>query len=297
MDRFDAMAVLLTCLEEGSLSAGARRLRSPLPTVSRKVAELEAYLRTRLVVRTSRRLELTDAGRDYVAAARRIIEQVQEAEQAAAGEYREPRGELSLTLPVSFGEEFALPVVLEFLKAHPEVDMRIMFADRTVDLVEEQIHVALRIGPLEYPTLVATRVGMIRAVTCASPAFLEKFGAPQRPEDLPKFDGVTFKGFADLSWHYQREGKPIVGEPRSRFASNSTGASIKAVLQGVGITRLPLFQIAEHLRSGALVPILEEFARPPVPVSLAYAEQGMIPLKLRAFLNYMTPRLRAVLAA
>ena len=138
------------------------------------------------MVRTSRRLELTDAGRDYVAAARRIIEQVQEAEQAAAGEYREPRGELSVTLPVSFGEEFALPVVLDFLKAHPEVDIRILFADRSVNLVEEQIHVALRIGILEDPTLIATTVGMIRAVTCASPAFLERFGAPQRPEDLPK---------------------------------------------------------------------------------------------------------------
>jgi DNA-binding transcriptional LysR family regulator len=296
MDRFDAMAVLLTCLEEGSLSAGARRLRSPLATVSRKVADLEAHLRTLLVVRTSRRLELTDAGRDYVAAARRIIEQVQEAEQAAAGEYREPRGELSVTLPVSFGEEFALPVVLEFLKAHPEVDMRILFADRSVNLVEEQVHVALRIGLLEDPTLVATRVGMIRAVTCASPAFLERFGAPQRPEDLPNFDGITFKGFANLTWRYQRDSKLIVAEPRSRFASNSTGAAIKAALQGVGIARVPSIQIAEHLRSGALMPILEDYARPPVPVSLVYPEQDMIPLKLRAFLNYMAPRLRAVLA-
>ena len=149
-----------------------------------------------------------------IAAARHIIEQLREAEQAAAGEYREPRGELSVTLPVSFGEEFALPVVLEFLKAHPEVQLRIMFADRSVNLVDEQLHVALRIGVLEDPTLVATRVGMISAITCASPAFLERFGAPQRPEDLPNFDGITFKGFASLTWRYQRDGKPIVAEPR-----------------------------------------------------------------------------------
>ena len=186
------------------------------------------------MVRTSRRLELTEAGRDYLAAARHIIEQLQEAEQAAAGEYREPRGELSVTLPASFGEEFALPIVLEFLKAHPEVELRIMFADRSVNLVDEQLHVALRIGILEDPTLVATRVGMICAVTFASPAFLETFGAPQRPEDLPNFDGITFKGFANLTWRYQRDGKPIVAEPRSRFASNSTGAAIKAALHGRG---------------------------------------------------------------
>jgi len=296
MDRFDAMSVLLTCVEEGSLSAGARRLRSPLATVSRKVADLEEHLRTRLVVRTSRRLELTEAGRAYLAAARHIIEQVRDAEQAAAGEYREPRGELSVTLPVSFGEEFALPIVLEFLKAHREVQLRILFADRSVNLVEEQLHVALRIGILEDPTLVATRVGMISVVTCASPAFLERFGSPQRPEDLPNFDGITFKGFANLTWRYQRDGKPIVAEPRSRFASNSTGAAIKAALHGVGITRVPSVQIAQHLRSGALVPILQEYGRPPVPVSLVYPEQGMIPLKLRAFLNYVAPRLRAVLA-
>ena len=296
MDRLDAMAVLLACVEEGSLSAGARRLRSPLATVSRKVADLEGHLRTRLVVRTSRRLELTEAGRDYVATARHIIEQVRDAEQAAAGEYREPRGELSVTLPVSFGEEFALPVVLEFLKAHPEVQLRIMFADRSVNLVEEQLHVALRIGVLEDPTLVATRVGMIHAVTCASPAFLETFGRPERPEDLPNFDGVTFKGFSNLTWRYQRDGKLIVAEPRSRFASNSAGAAIKAALHGAGIARVTSVQIAEHLRSGALVAILQEYARPPAPVSLVYPEQGMIPLKLRAFLNYMVPRLREVLA-
>jgi DNA-binding transcriptional LysR family regulator len=179
MDRFDAMAVLLAVVEEGSLSAASRRLRAPLATVSRKVADLERHLRTQLLVRSSRRVELTDAGRAYVAASRRIIEQVEEAERQAAGEYRALRGELHITAPTMFVQRHLLPVALAFLAGHPEITLRLMLADQQVSLADEHIDVALRIGHLEDSSLVATRLGFVRRVICASPGYLARRGVPR----------------------------------------------------------------------------------------------------------------------
>src|ERR687897_2100686 len=146
MDRLDAMAVLLAAVEEGSLSAASRRLRLPLATVSRKVADLEKHLRTQLIVRTSRRVELTDAGRAYIAASKRILEQVEEAERQAAGEYSAPRGELHVTAPEVFGRRHLLPVALAFLSEHPDITLRLFLADRQVHMAEEHVDLGLRIG-------------------------------------------------------------------------------------------------------------------------------------------------------
>ena len=176
MDRFDAMSVLLAVVEEGSLSAGARRLRVPLTTVSRKVADLERHLRTRLLTRTSRRVDLTEAGQAYIAAARRILEQVGEAERATTGEYSAPRGELAVTAPVVFGRRHVVPIVTDFLAAYPEIAIRLFLIDRSVNLVEDHIDVAVRIGPLADSALVATRVGSVRRIVCATPDYL--FGTP-----------------------------------------------------------------------------------------------------------------------
>ena len=195
MDRLEAMAVLLTAVEEGSLSAASRRLRLPLATVSRKVADLEKHLRTQLIVRTSRRVELTDAGRAYVAAAKSILEQVEEAERAAAGEYIAPRGELHVTAPEVFGRRHVLPVALAFLADNPEITLRLFLADRQINMVEEHVDVAVRIGHLEDSGLIARRVGAVRRVICASPGYLARRGTPQRPEDLTGHDGISFRGF------------------------------------------------------------------------------------------------------
>jgi DNA-binding transcriptional LysR family regulator len=290
MDRFDAMNVLLAVVEEGSISAGARRLRAPLPTISRKIADLETHLRTTLLVRTIRRVELTEAGRDYVAAARRILEQVDEAEQIAAGEYREARGELVVTLPVAFGQHSVLPVLLEFLKRHPQIDMRIVFADRIVNLLDEHVHVALRIGELADNNLIATRVASIKLVTFASPDYLVAHGTPQTPADLKNFDGIS-----NVGWRFQQDGKNVFGEPRSRLAVNTEDAVVEAAAAGLGIGRALRTRSGAKLDAGELVEVLHEFTLPPVPVNLVYARQGMIPLKLRAFLDFVGPRLRRAL--
>ena len=294
MDRFDAMAVLLAVVVEGSLSAASRRLRAPLATVSRKVADLERHLRTQLLVRTSRRVALTDAGRAYVASAKRILEQVEEAERQAAGEYSAPRGELHVTAPTMFGRTHVLPVALAFLEDQPEIDLRLLLNDRQVNMAEEHIDVAVRIGHLVDGGLKAARVGSVRRIACASPAYLAQRGTPAAPDNLPAHDGITFHGFASApEWRYRGDGPTWSAEPRTRLAVNSTEAAVAAAVAGLGVVRLLSYQIAEELRSGALVAILEEFAPEPIPVSLVYPESGLLPLKVRAFLDWTAPRLRA----
>ncbi|TIT75955.1 MAG: LysR family transcriptional regulator, partial [Mesorhizobium sp.] len=172
MDRLDAMSLFVATVEAGSLSAAARRAGVPLATVSRKLSVLETHLKTRLLNRSARRLTLTDAGQSYLAACRRILEEVSEAERAAAGEYSSPTGELVITAPVVFGRLHVLPVVTAFLAAYPDVDIRLTLSDRITQLVEEHIDLAVRIGELPDSAMVAMRVGSIRRVVCASPAYL-----------------------------------------------------------------------------------------------------------------------------
>lgn len=178
MDRLDAMSVFLSVADLGSFSAAGRALRLPLPTVSRKVAELEAHLGVKLFVRTTRRLALTEAGKSYRLAARRILAEVEEAERSAAGEFRAPRGELTLTAPVLFGRLHVLPIVIEFLADYPEIDIRLALTDRNLDVIDEHVDVAVRIGQLPESGLIATRLGAIRRVVCAPPRLIAQFGAP-----------------------------------------------------------------------------------------------------------------------
>lgn len=286
MDRLDAMQVLLAVVEEGSLSAGSRKLRAPLPSVSRKVAELERHLGTRLLIRTSRNIQLTDAGRDYVEAARQIVEQLREAEQRASGEYERPRGLLRITVTNAFGHSLCLPHAYDFLLEHPEIALDVLSVNRNVDLTEEHVDVGVRIGKLADSSLVAVKVGEVRNIACASPGYLERKGVPMTPDDLSGHDGVQF-GNLGIAWTEFQEGKVNV-----RVHATDVSAARRAAIQGLGITRVPNYMISRDLHSGALVEILADFAPDPYPVHLIYVKQGMLPLKVRAFVDWMTPRLR-----
>ena len=298
MDRLEAMSVLLAVVEEGSLSAASRRLRAPLATVSRKVADLERHLRAQLFLRTSRRIQLTDAGRAYVEAAKRILEQVQEAERDAAGEYKIPRGELHVTAPTMFGRTHVLPLAIAFLKAQPEIDLRLLLSDRQVNMVEERIDVAIRIGHLVDGDLRATKVGEVRRVACASPDYLARHGVPATPDELAAHDGITFRGFANApEWRYRGDSPAWIAEPRTRLAVNSTESAVAATVAGLGIARLLSYQVERELRSGSLVAILQAFAPDPMPVNLVYPASSLLPHKARAFLDWTAPRLRTRLGA
>ena len=299
MDRLDAMQVLLAVVDEGSLSAGSRKLNAPLPSVSRKVAELERHLGTRLLIRTSRNVQLTDAGRDYVDAARQIVAQIKDAELRASGEYEVPRGELRVTVTMELGRSIVLPLAYEFLREHDEIMLSVFVANRYVDLTEEHLDVGVRIGELRDSSLMAVKVGKIRAVTCASPEYLERKGRPSSPDDLADHDAVMF-GNLSLAWESDRWELAFPGgasrdvQAKTRVYANDASAACAAAVQGFGITRLPNYLIAEELRSGTLVEIFpERYA--PAPVHLIYMKQGLLPLKVRAFIDWMTPRLRKAL--
>ena len=291
MDRLDAMQVLLAVVDEGSLSAGSRKLRAPLPSVSRKVAELERHLGTRLLIRTSRNVQLTDAGRDYVDAARNIVAQIEDAEQRASGEYEVPRGELTVTAMIEFGRILVVPLTAEFLEEHPEVTLNFLALDRVVQLIDERVDIGVRIGSLGDSSLFATKVGHVEMVSAASPDYLERKGRPARPEDLIEHDGVSFEPLKER-WIYSCDGRKIEAQPNVRLKVNTGSAALAAAVAGVGITRLPTYQMANELRSGALVPLLCDFDQLFVPVHLAYVRQGLLPLKVRAFLDWMAPRMR-----
>ena len=294
MDRLEAMSTLMAAVETGSLSAASRKLGMPLATVSRKVAELESYLRTRLLNRTSRRLTLTDAGISYVAACSRILAEIEEAEQVAMGEYRSPRGSLAITAPVVFGRLHVLPIALAFLKAYPEINIQITFADRVFNLLEEHVDLALRIGELPDNRLIAARLGTVRLVTCASPAYFAERGTPEKPSDLAQHDCVTFAGLMlSGAWNF-RSGKSELTVPiRSRLSVNTAEAAIDAAIASVGVTRVLSYQVASAVRASSLAITLRDFEPEPWPVNLVHSGPSLLPLKVRAFLDFATPRLRA----
>jgi DNA-binding transcriptional LysR family regulator len=297
-DRFEAMAILVAVTDAGSFSAAARALGIPLATVSRKVGELEARLKTRLLQRSTRQLSLTEAGQAYVAACRRILEDVGEAERAAAGEYAAPRGELVVTAPVVFGREHVLPVVVDFLKMYPDIDIRMMLTDRVVHLLEEQVDVAVRIADLPDSSSVATRIGAVRRVVCASPAYFATHGIPGNPQALAAHACITMERITSRQAWTFRSGKSEVEVPvRSRLAVSTAEAAIDAAVAGLGITRVLSYQVAAAVRAGTLEVALDAFEPAPWPVSLVHTGQGILPLKLRAFLDYASPRLKASLAA
>jgi len=297
MDRLEAMSLFVAAVEAGSLSAAGRRFGVPLATVSRKVSDLERHLKTRLLNRSTRQLTLTDAGHAYLVACRRILGEVGEAERIAAGEYSMPTGELIITAPIVFGRLHVLPVVTEFLAAYPDVNVRLTLGDRISQLIEEHIDLAIRIGPLADSSMVAIRIASIRHVVCASPAYLAEHGTPKTPNELASHSCITFEGLASLAtWTFLADKTELTVPIRSRLQVNTAEAAIDAAIAGVGMTRVLSYQISAAVRSGALQPVLEAFEPEPWPASLVHAGQGLLPVKLRAFLDFAAPRLKQRLA-
>lgn len=298
MDRLEAMSVVLAVAEAGSLSAASRRLDTPLATVSRKVSELEAHLRTKLFNRSSRKLVLTDAGSSYVAASKRILAEIEEAERAAAGEYTAPTGELVIAAPVGLGRLYLVPILAEFLRAYPDIDVHLALSDRVASLLEEHIDLALRLGALSDSSLIALRLGAIRRVVCASPAYLATRGAPRAPEDLAGHDCVSYSGYLTPDvWSFVRGGSGVAVPVRARLVVGSIEAACDAARAGIGLTLAFAYHVEASLRDGTLVSVLDEFQPPAAPVSFVYTAGRFLPIKLRAFLDFAAPRLKARLAA
>jgi DNA-binding transcriptional LysR family regulator len=297
MDRLEAMAILLRVVQAGSLSEAARQLGMSLATVSRRLSELETHLEARVLNRSSRRLSLTDAGRLYVDACRRILDQVEEAERSIVGVYQEPKGRLTVTAPVVFGRVHVVPLACQFLAEYPDIDLKLILADRLLDLLETNVDVAVRIGALADSNLVATRVGAVRRVVCAGTAYLARSGRPSRPEDLQEHPCVTFDNLASPdAWRFEGGKSDVVVPIRSRLTVTTAEAALDAVIAGLGFSCLLSYQIGESRRAGLVDVVLQDYERPPWPVSVLHLGQENPPKRLRAFLDFLTPRLRARLA-
>ena len=297
MDRLEAMSILVGAAEAGSLSAASRQLGMPLPTVSRNVAELEAHLKTTLFVRSRKGLQLTEAGRSYVAGAKDILENITQVERAAAGEYMAPTGDLVIAAPVVFGRQHLLPVVGEFLNAFPDVNLRLIQSDKNMHLIDDHIDAALRIGALADSALKAVALGSVRLVICASPGYIARHGRPNSPEDLSRHSCILAEAFGmPQTWRIKTQKGDIAIPVRSRLIVNTMEGSIVAAIAGVGLTLALSYQVAEQVRRGELQILLTKFKQPAWPVHFLYNGQDRMPLKLRAFIDFSAPRLRQRLA-
>jgi DNA-binding transcriptional LysR family regulator len=298
MDRFEAMSVLVAVAEAGSISAASRKLKVPLATVSRKVSELEAHLNVRLLMRSNRNVSLTEAGQSFVAASRRILQELGDAERDASGEGVTLKGELIVSAPIALGRFYLLPVVVDFLRDHPSIDVRLMLADRRMNLIEERIDIGLRVGELEDFSLVAKKVGTVRRVVCASPEYLKRRGTPRTPAELNEHGCITFENtLSSQAWTFN-VGKTEKSFPiHSRLVVSTAEAAADAAVAGVGLTRMLDYQVAAQLRAGALKLVLESYRSPPKPVHLIYEAGRHLPMKIRTFLDYASPRLKKAIGA
>jgi DNA-binding transcriptional LysR family regulator len=239
-------------------------------------------------------MTLTDAGRSYIEACKRIIEQIDDAEREVSGEYRTPKGDLAVTSPWGLGHTHLLPLAVEFLETYPDISLRLMLTDRVVNTTDENIDIAIRVGSLPDSNMVATRIGSIRIVVCASPSYLETRGEPKQLGDLAKHDCITVDDHATPpAWKFVTGGRAKVAPISSRLCVNTSEAAVLAAIQGAGLARVMSYKMDAAKRAGKLAIALEEFEPEPLPVHIIYAPRKPVPLKLRAFLNWMTPRLKS----
>ena len=296
MDRIDAMKVFVTAVDEGSLAGASRKLGRSPAAVSRAIAFLEEHVGTQLLHRTTRSIKLSEAGARYATACRRMLTDLEEADMLAAGERSAPRGMLTLTAPVAAGEDILRPVLDAFMDAYPLVSVRLLLLDRPANLIDEGIDVALRISHLADSNLVALRVGQVRRVVAASPRYLAAHPRIEQPGDLAKHEIIAMEHFGIESWSFpQPDGSAI---PRTvnfapRMIVGSVRGAIASALDGRGVTRLFSYHVAEEVRAGDLQLVLTEDEHPPYPVHLI-APQGRLSVpKVRAFVDFAVPRLRA----
>jgi len=290
MDRWQAMRVFVKVAETQSFARTARELHLSAPAVTRIVAGLEDLIGVRLLVRTTRSVKPTEAGARYLQDCRRILDEMAEAERAAAGHQAEPSGTLALTAPVLFGQLHVLPLVLEFLARYPQMRVRTFFVDRQVNLLDEGMDVALRIGHLPDSGFTAVQVGRMRRVVCAAPAYLAAQGTPTGPAALREHRILACQSaWASPEWRFAR-GQRVVVEPL--LQCNTNEAAITAAKAGWGLTRALHYQVAPALAEGALRLVLEDHEDIPLPVHLVYPEGRQAAAKVRAFVDLAVASLR-----
>jgi DNA-binding transcriptional LysR family regulator len=293
MDRFHLLNVFVAVVDCEGLAGAARKLDISPPAVTRAINELEAHLGLRLLTRTTRTVRVTDAGERYVQDCRRILAELLEADESVSGMHAAPRGRLTITAPVMFGSLYVTPIVTEYLGRYPEVSTSCYFLDRLVNMLDEGVDVAVRIGELPDSSMQAIRVGQVRSVICASPDYLARHGIPLSPDDLAKHAIVSASSVTPSpEWKLVDQGVPCNVRLQARMVTSTNDSAVRAVASGFGLTRLLSYQVAEQLRSGQLQTVLPDFEPPPLPVHVVHREGRQASQRVRAFLDLAIERLR-----
>ena len=294
MDRFHLMTVFVAVAEEEGFAAGARRLGMSPPAVTRAIAALEERLGVKLLNRTTRYVRATDAGQRYLEDARRILAELDAADESAAGINAEPRGHLAVTAPVLFGRMFVMPGIVEYLNRYPRTEVSAVFVDRIVNLIEEGLDVGVRIGELPDSSMRALPVGSMRLVLCASPAYLAQRGVPQAPDDLHAHSTIgSSAGSFSPAWRFETPRGVTTLRVRPRLTVTTVDATVEAARRGLGVARLLSYQIGPELAGGELETVLEAYEPPPRPINIVHREGRFASAKIRTFVDLLADRLRA----
>ncbi|WP_076864162.1 LysR family transcriptional regulator [Bradyrhizobium mercantei] len=289
MDRIDAMQAFVAVADLEGFAPAARKLGLSPSAITRLIAALEERLGARLLQRTTRQVTLTDAGSRYLERARRILADVEEAEDAVESERTRPEGRLVISAPFGFGRLHVSPVVTAYLKRYPDVGVDLRLSDRRINLVEDGVDLAVRLGHLPDSTLVARHVGEMRRIVVASAGYLKLRGEPKRPADLLAHDTIQFGAMtATPDWRFMENGQEIRITPTPRFTSNSSDAAIQYAEQDGGLTRVMAYQAAESLKARRVRIVLAEFEQPAVPIHVVYPTSRLLSAKVRTFIDLVT---------
>ncbi len=291
MDRLDAMQAFVAVADLKGFAPAARKLHLSPSAVTRLIAALEERLGARLLQRTTRQVALTDVGTRYLERVRRILSDVEEAEGAAEGERTLPSGRLVVSAPVGFGRLHVSPVMSAYLKRFPEVSGELRLSDQMINLVEDGVDLAVRIGHLDDSTLVARHVGEMRRIVVASPAYLKARGEPKTPAAVATHDTIQFGATtASLDWRFVKDGNEVRVAHAPRFITNSADAAIQYAEAGGGLTRVMFYQAAAALKAGRLKIVLAKFEQEPLPIHLVYPTSRLLSAKVRAFIDLVIER-------
>lgn len=294
MDRLQTMAMFVAVSEAQSFSAAARQLNVSPPVITRAVAELENRLGVKLLNRTTRYVRPTEAGSRYVADARRVLEEIELVDEAAAGVNAEPRGSLVVTAPVLFGRTYVMPGIVDYLKRYPQTEIQALFLDRVVNMLEEGIDVGIRIGELPDSTMRALKVGVVRLFTVVSPAYLHQNEKPDTPENLSIHSIIASSaGNHFMDWQFKTAQKNQTFRINPRLIVSTNDAAIEAARKGFGITRVLSYQVAPYVANGELVTILQDFEPAEFPIHIVHREARHSSSKIRAFIDLLADRLRS----
>nr|WP_295773091.1 LysR substrate-binding domain-containing protein [Rhodoferax sp.] len=294
MDRFHLINTFVAVVDTTGFAGAARKLSMSPPAVTRAINELEAYLGLRLLTRTTRTVRVTDAGARYAQDCRRILAELAEADESVSGQHGAPRGRITVTAPMLFGGLVVTPIVTAYLQRYPEVSASCLFLDRVVNLVDEGVDVAIRIGELPDSTMQAIRVGQVRQLICASPSYLAANCTPLTPDDLHQHAIVSASSVTpNPEWRLVHNGEARTVRLQARLTTTTNDSAVAAVVGGFGITRLLSYQVAEHLRAGRLTTLLTEYEAAPLPVHVVHREGRHAPQRVRAFIDLAVERLRA----